>query len=158
MKKIFGWLLIVTLVFSACAKDGKDGKDVVLIVRDFNVPSQTNKWTIVEDGLMGYIHECSVFIREITGDVFDNGAVMCYLVQFIEIGNEQVPIQTPLPYSLPRWDLLYDEEADEDFWYNYSENYTFEVSPGHINFIIKTSDTFGSLGPLDCTFRVVIMR
>ena len=160
MKKFFGWILIVMLVFSACAKDGRDGKDAILIVRDFNVPSQTNKWVSGYDNLMGDFLECTILVNEITGDVFDNGAVLVYLVQYIEIGNELIPIQTPLPYTLARWALYYcDDVDDESCWIDYTENYTFEVSPRHINFIVKTSDAgFPIHEPINCTFRVVIMR
>ena len=158
MKKLLKLMLIAMFMFSACGKDGKDGKDTVLIVLDFHVPSSTTKWESAIDDLMGDFFECRVSVREITGDVFDNGVVLCYLVQYIEYGNTVTPIQTPLPYTYSRWEHLYDEEYEEYHWYNYSENYTFEVSPGYINFIVKSSDLGLSEGTLSCTFRVVIMR
>jgi len=150
MKKFFGWMLVVMLVISAC---GKDGKDTVFLVLDIDVPSHTNSWRMVRDEITEdfLFFECRVPVREITGDIFDNGAVLCYLVEYVGYGNTTIPIQSPLPYTLFRVDY-------EDNEYYFSENYTFEVSPGYINFVVKVSDFWDGEYPLNCTFRVVIMR
>ena len=149
MKKFLRLMLIAMLVFSACGKDGKDGRDTVFVVRDFHVPSQTNNWQITNDDLMGSFFECRVLVEEITGDVFDNGAIICYLLQNVNYGASTSVVYTPLPFTF----------FGEDEGYLYSENYTFEVSPRYINFIVKVSDfDTGAQLPLDCTFRVVIMR
>jgi hypothetical protein len=74
---------------------------------------------------------------------------MCYLIQTIPIGGKDTDIQTLLPYT------FYGETDDGSL---YSENYTFEIRPGYINFVVKISDFNTEFQqPLDCIFRVVLM-
>ena len=151
MKKLLGCMLIVVLLCSSCVKNGKDGNDTVFMVLDFDIPSinNNNKWNPVFDDVMGNFFESRVSIRELTGDIFDNGAVLCYLLQNVNYGARTTVIQTPLPYTF----------FGEFGGFLYSENYTFELSPGSINFIVKISDfDIETQMPLDCTFRVVLMR
>ena len=143
MNKLIGWMLAVMLMFTACSgKDGKDG-ELNIFVYDFSVES--DHWVPVHDSyLMGDIFEYGFNFPQLTAPIFDNGLVMCYLVQ--NFGGSI--IQTPLPYT-------FYGELDEVL---YSENYTFEISPGHINFIVKVSDFNTEVQqPLNCIFRVVLM-
>ena len=146
MKKLLGWMLIVALLFTACegkvGPPGKDGKNIEFVVCDFVV--QSENWVPVNDELMGNLFEYGFNFPQLTGYIFDEGAVVCYLVQDLGGGI----IQTPLPYT------FYGELDDV----LYSENYTYEISPGHINFIVKISDFDTEVQqPLSCTFRVVLM-
>ena len=151
MKKLFKWSLVLVLVFSACKKD--EGQ-IEVFVRDFSVLSRN--WEVVYDDLMGTFFQCEFVFPEITGPVLANGAVNCYLKQNV---NNSI-IQTPLPYTFFGEDLIFFEDEEYDIYdlYHYSENYTFEVRPGFINFIVKISDfDVESQLPLPCEFRVVLI-
>ena len=158
MKKLLGCLLLVTMVMSACegpmgppgrdgldGRNGKDGKDAVStqwFIQDCVIFSED--WKPVTDDLMGDIFEYGFNIPKLSTLVFEEGAVVCYLLQ--KVGKSD--IQTPLPYT------FYGRDGD----YFYSENYTCEVRPGYINFIVKVSDFNTKIQqPLDCKFRVVLM-
>ena len=159
MKKLFGCLVIVILGFSACegpmgpmGPQGRDGRD--------GINGESTQWEIIDcdilsehwipayDDLMGDFFEYEFRIPELTKFIFDAGAVVCYLVQNINAGGRNTVIQTPLPYT-------YYGEYRGSF---YSENYTYEMRPGYINFIVKVSDFDTQVQqPLNCTFRVVMM-
>ena len=150
--RLFLWMLIVTLAFTACegkvgppgrnGRDGIDGESTQWFIQDFEIKSE--HWRPVTDDLIGNIFEYGFNFSKLTGFVFDAGAVVCHLVQSV---NNQVNY-TPLPYT-------FYGEAGGEF---YSENYTYEVRPGYINFIVKVSDFATDVQqPLPCTFRVVLM-
>ena len=156
MKKLLGCLLVVMMCFAACqgpigpmgppGKNGIDGESTQWFVKDFQVLSE--HWVAVYDDLMGDIFEYEFRISELTGFVFDEGAVVCYLVQNINYGGKATVVQSPLPYTF----------FGEYHGKLYSENYTYEIRPGYINFIVKISDfDTQAQQPLDCTFRVVLM-
>lgn len=122
--------------------DGQDGESANWFIMDFEVLSE--HWTPVFDDLIGDIFIFEFPITELTGFVFDYGAVVCHLIQ--NVNNE--PVQTPLPYTF----------YGEDDGYFYSENYSYEIRPGFITFIVKISDFNTQVKqPLKCTFRVVLM-
>ena len=172
-KKFLGFLLMVMIGFAACegpmgpegpagvdgidgrngedgtngrnGRDGTDGKDGVstnwYIV---NCIVSTNHWRPVSDDLMGNIFEYEFQIPELTKFIFDEGTVVCHLIQYL---NSE-PFQTPLPYTF----------YGDDNGYFYSENYTYEIRPGFINFIVKISDfNTQAQQPLSCTFRITMM-
>jgi len=150
MKKLLGCLVMVVMWFSACEGPmgpmGPAGRDANMKVCDFEVLSE--HWIPVHDDMMGNIFEYEFRIPELTGYVFDEGGVVCYLVQYLNIGGKNTPVQTPLPYTF----------FGEYDGFLYSENYTYEIRPGYINFIVKVSDFDTEFQkPLPCTFRVVLM-
>ena len=149
-KKLLGCLLIVMMWITACegpmgpaGRDGRDGIGTNWFVEDFEVLSE--HWIPVYDPVMdGDIFEYSFNFPKLSKIIFEEGAVICYLVQNI---NKNV-IQTPLPYTF----------FGEYQGILYSENYTYEISPGYINFIVKISDfDTQTQPPLRCIFRVVLM-
>ena len=152
MKKFLGCLLIIMMVLSACegpagpmGPPGKDA-DAGMLVFECNVLSE--HWKPAFDDLMGDFFEYEFRIRELTGYIFDEGAVFCYLVQNIDDGKRVTVVQSPLPYTFYG---VFQGVL-------YSENYTYEIRPGYINFIVKISDfDTQAQQPLDCTFRVVMM-
>jgi len=154
MKKLFGYLILAMMLISACegpmgppgkdgldgrnGRDGKDGTSTQWFIQDCEVFSE--HWKRVTDPLMGNIFEYGFNISKLSSFVITDGAVVCYLIQ----DN----IQTPLPYTF----------FGEYNGFLYSENYTFEASPGYINFIVKVSDFDTEFQqPLKCKFRVVLM-
>jgi len=123
-------------------KNGLDAESTQWHIVDVVV----DRWYAVNDDLMGDIFESGNFkIPELTQFVYDVGAVMCYMS--IKLNNSFY--QTPLPYT------FYGMSDDGVL---YSENYTFEMTPGNINFIVKINDfDTKSQEPLICNFRVVLM-
>ena len=150
MKKLLGCLVIVMVVVAACegpvGPPGRDGIDVYMKVFDCEILSE--HWIPAYDDLMGDFFEYEFRIPALTANIFDEGAVVCYLVQYINSGGRTTVIQTPLPYTF----------YGDYYGTLYSENYTYEMRPGFINFIVKVSDFDTQLQqPLDCVFRVVMM-
>jgi len=150
MKKLLCCMLVVVLLLGGC---GKDGKDAELIVLDFIVMSnQWDEYEFKDDRYFYYFWKSpEIHVPQLTGKVFDEGAVLCYMLQnLIEGGRPQV-VQKPLPYTI---NGFYD---DNGYDVPYSENYSFQIRPGYITFIVKYSD-FGELRPPRGDFRVVILR
>ena len=155
MKRLLGFLFLVMLGFTACegpmgppGRDGRDGFNGLdglsteWEIIDFEV--FPNNWRPVPDDLMGNIFECTIQFPELTKFIFDKGAVVCHLIQNLNGAD----IQTPLPYTFfgMTGNVLY------------SENYTYEIKPGSINFIVKISDfDTQAQQPLGCIYRVVLM-
>ena len=160
MRKLFGCLLVVMMCFAACegpvgppGKDGRDGKNGADGVstewfwKDYDVLSnQWKEYTEEGDGYFYYYFEYEYSIPQLTEFVFDEGAVVCYLVQEINSNGRKTLVQRPLPYT------IYGFDNDVP----YSENYSYEIRPGYIKFIVKYSD-FDEIQPLSCTFHVVMM-
>ena len=160
MKKLTGWLLILMIGFTACegpmgpegpqgrdGKNGRDGESTQWFVNDYDVFERD--WTIINEGYVGAFFEYKINIPELTGFVFDEGAVICYLVEEVSYdGGKKSLIQSPLPYT------IYGEYYDDGF--PYSENYSYEVGPGYIRFIVKYSDFSNDIPPTR-TFHVVLM-
>ena len=145
MKKILVFFAIALMVAASIAcegKPGKDGNDAIFKILDFDVESE--EWN-EHDGIFKYDFP----MPEFSGKIFDEGAVVCYLLWF----EGSVPVQSPLPYTF----FGVDEDIDGNDYF-YSENYTFEVKPGYITFIVKISDfQTGFQQPLPCSFRVVLL-
>jgi len=185
MKNFWGFLLMLIIGFAACegpagkdgtdgrdgrdgidgrdgrngrdGRDGKDGRDGndghdgkdgdgshSFIIKEFFV--HENSWIPDYDVLMDNFFFYGFEINELTPRIYNNGAVVCYLVQEFDFGV----VQTPLPYT------FYGSEDNGTYFY--SENYTYEISPGHITFIVKISDfNTEAQQPLSCNFRVVLL-
>jgi len=156
MKKVLVSVLVAMMAFAAC--EGPMGP--IGPVGPTGLPGESTQWKIIEcdilsehwvpafDDLMGPYFEFEFKIPELTKFVFEQGAVVCYRIQNINYGGRNIVVQTPLPYT------FYGEENG----FYYSENYTYEISVGYINFIVKVSDFDTSAQqPLDSTFRVVLM-
>ena len=161
MKRLLGFLFLVMLGFTACEGpmgppgrdgadgrngrdgwDGLDGESTQWKIIEFDVLPEY--WSRVTDDLMGNIFECGFQFPELSKFIFDKGAVVCHLIQYLNGAY----IQTPLPYT-------YFGETNNVL---YSENYTYEIKPGSINFIVKISDfDTQAQSPLGCIFRVVLM-
>jgi len=157
MKKLFGFLIIVTFAFVACegpagppgrdGRDGRDGESTQWFAGDFIVYSQD--WTFVEDHDNDwYFFECEIRFPELTEFIFMEGAVIGYLVQNVRYGTgPTIRIHSLLPHT------VYGEFEG----FPYSENYSFEIRPGFINFIVKYSDWEPELLPPTRQFRIVMM-
>ena len=154
MKKVLGWLLAIMTGITACEGPmwpmgppgpSGDGYETQWFIRDYDILS--HQWELVFDQNMGSLFQFEIPVPEITKFVFDEGAVLCYLVQEISSGGRTSLVQSPLPYT-------FYGEIDGFF---YSENYTFEVRTGYINFIVKYSDFDTEIKPLSCTFHVVLI-
>ena len=157
MKRLLGCLLLIMIAMSACegpagpmgppGMDGFDGESTQWYITYCEIDPRD--WNFVNDDLMGDFFEYTFDIAEITPFVFQKGAVVCYLEQNVTYQGEPTrAIQTPLPYT-----FYGDYEG-----VLYSENYTYEVRPGYINFIVKISDfNTEEQQPLPCKFRVVLM-
>ena len=157
MKKILGCFLTGIMALAACqgpmgppgrnGRDGIDGESTQWKIIDCEILSA--HWTPAFDDLMLDFFQYEFRIPELSTFVFEEGAVVCYLVQNVDYGGRNTTIQTPLPYT------FYGEANNGDL---YSENYTYEIRPGYINFIVKISDfDTGAQQPLGCQFRVVLM-
>ena len=156
MKKLIGCLLVVMMGFAACegpvgppgrdGMDGLDGESTQWAYVDCEILSE--HWESAYDDLMGSFFQYEFSIPKLTSFVFEKGAVVCYLVQKVNYGGRTTIVQTPLPYT------FYGDSQG----FLYSENYTYEIRQGYINFIVKISDfDTQAQQPLDCTFRVVMM-
>jgi len=161
MKNLFGCMLVVIIMFTACegpaGPPGKNGKDGLAdwFVGDFVVKSED--WKMYDDEEW-YFFEYEFTLPELTKFVFELGAVMCYLVQDVSYdgGKTEYRYHSLLPYTVYGEDSFIDENNDE-FWYPYSENYSFEYRQGNINFVVKYSDWVPNLKPPTRQFHVVIM-
>ena len=152
MKKLFGHILILMMGFAACqgpmGPAGPPGRDGAADwwVGDFVVLH--NDWKMVDDDDW-YLFEYRFSFPELSNFVFNDGAVIGYLVQHIRYGGGS-PVRTHclLPYT------VYGEDDDG---YPYSENYSCELRPGYINFTVKYSDYVPHIKPPDRTFRIVLI-
>jgi len=152
MKKLFGILAIAVIGLAACegpmGPPGKDAESTQWFVRDYNVLSdQWSERTEEGDGYFFYYFERDVAIPQLNEFVFDKGFVGVYLKMNVRRDGRNIHVQRPLPYTI----YGIDEHGNP-----YSENYSFEIRPGAIRFIVKYSD-FDEIQPLSCTFHVVMM-
>jgi hypothetical protein len=163
MKKLIGLLLVVMMGVVACegpmgregqrgrdGKDGKDGESTQWWVGDFTV--LTNDWVRLNDDDW-YFFEYEFSFPELSNFVFTDGAVIGYLVQNVSYnGGPATRVHNLLPYT------VYGEYLENGYVVSYSENYSFEVRPKYINFIVKFSDDVApNYRPDSRTFRVVLM-
>jgi hypothetical protein len=160
MKKLLGWLLVVMLGISACegpigppgrdGRDGRNGKDAESTqwyIEDLEVRSQD--WNFVNDEMDGnqwYLFEYEFSLPELDQFVFMQGAVSCYLVHNVNYGGNSIRVHSLLPFT------VYGEED-----YPFSENYSCELRPGYINFVVKYSDWSPDILPPTRKFHVVLM-
>ena len=155
MKKLTGWLLLIIMGITACegpmgpmGPEGRPGESTQWFVEDYDV--LFNQWKPASeegDGYFFHYFEYEVAVPKLTDFVFDLGFVGCYLYQEINYEGKWTEVQRPLPFTIYGFD---DDDSP------YSENYSFEVRPGYIKFIVKYSD-FSDFPPLSCTFHVVMM-
>jgi len=159
MKKVLWSVLALMMALAACegpmgpvgppgpmGPTGKTGESTQWKIYECDILSE--HWVPAFDDLMGPYFEFEFPIPELTKFVFEEGAVVCYRIQNVNYGGRNILVQTPLPYTF---------YGDDDGYY-YSENYTYEIRTGYINFIVKVSDFDTSAQqPLDSTFRVVLM-
>ena len=158
MKKLFGFLVVALIGFTACegpmgppGPRGDKGDDAIgWFAEDYDVFA--NQWranTEEDDRNFFRYFEYEVRFSELTEFVFNEGFVGCYLVQeVVNVENgKRTLVQKPLPYTVYGFD---DEGAP------YSENYSFETRAGYVNFIVKYSD-FSNIQPPTCTFHVVMI-
>jgi len=153
--RLLGLLLTVAMLFAACegqpglpGRNGEDGESTQWFVQDYDVLS--SQWRPAEESGDGYYFKCfeyEVRVPQLTEFVFDKGYVGCYLVwDIIREDGKKYTYQRPLPYTI----------YGIDNGFAYSENYSFEIRPQYVKFIVKYSD-FGDIEPLSCIFTVRMM-
>lgn len=112
-----------------------------------NIPVDSRDWKIMQDedgSNPRFFYEIEV--PEIDEFIYTDGLVSAYL--YTNVGIET---QTPLPYELHR------EEIIDGKVITWSENTTFDYSPGSIAFYVTYSDFFVEQNPPTMEFRVALM-
>jgi len=152
MKKLFGFLIIVTFAFVACegpagppgrdGRDGIDGYSTGWFAVDVEI--KHDHWRRVEENGM-YFFENEVPFPEVDEFIFMEGAVIGYFVH--NVNNRLV--HSLMPHTLYGFD-----------GHEYSETYSLEIRPGFINFVVRYSDGFGFYDmptPPTRLFRIVLI-
>ena len=158
MKKLVIFLIVAMLGLTACegpagppGPPGKNGEATRWHIQEFEVLSED--WIFIEDYENDwYFFQYEFKFTALTPFIFNEGAVIGYLVHNVRYeGGQTERIQSLLPYT------KYSEFEDNGWWHPYSENYSFEIRPGFINFIVKYSDWDPEGLPPTRRFRVVMM-
>lgn len=158
MKRIFGFLLLIMMVISACqgpagpvGPPGRDGLDGVGEVTYWKIKEFTiarNSWDLI--GIPGEIGSYFYYVAdvpELTNAIFEDGAIICYYLYMDDFGDN---VQTPLPYT------YYDIMVNGGVEYPFSVQYSYDVTPGSIAFKVVFSDfyTADNKPPATCTFKL----
>ena len=175
MKNLFGKILIVMLVISACegpmgpaGRDGIDGEVTYWEIIDFTV-RRTGDFSWMQIGEDDEIGSYLYFVLEderITQQIFDEGLVICYYRYMDEFGYN---VQTPLPFTI--YDIVVDEGGEgEDYYYfeyPYSVQFSYDVEPGEgstpgsiaIKVVISNFFTnhYWNIMPPACRFRLHLL-
>lgn len=156
MKKLLS-LLLLTALFISCrgpmgpsgpmGPEGPQGQGT-----DWKVVWVTvNKadWQLIgQPGALGSYYRCVVAAPEITDFVYEQGAVIGYMVMNYGQTDE---VQTPLNIGLPRGETGTNGEA---LWTDF---YSFDFTPGSIAFYYEPSDFATQIVPEIADFRIVVM-
>ena len=153
MKKIF-FVIIACILLISCDKegpqgrsgrDGRDGRDGIEGVQITTIYHKVypNEWNVAGTyGNQGYYCYSEVFIKEITEDVINYGAVLVYVI-FDDFDNQ-------LPYL----------QHLSDNGYLWTRVIRYDLQPGIIGFIVEDSDFLMQLPPFKndvIQFKVVII-
>ena len=162
MKNLFGKILIVMLVISACegpmgpaGRDGIDGEVTYWKIIDFRV--RRDQWLQIGDNdeigsyLYFYLED-----DQISQEIYDNGLVLCYYKFTDEFGLD---VQSPLPFTVYDIDV---EVFEEDIYeYPYSIHFSYDVTPGSIAIKVVISNFFTNaywhVMPTACDFRLHLL-
>ncbi len=90
------------------------------------------------------IYYCDVQIKELTQQIYDEGMIATYFVHYVN----DIKVDSPLPFDY--FDM-------DNTGYQWTYQYTCEISPGWITFVFKDSSFFEE-NPPACTFVVKMMR
>ncbi|WP_455587149.1 hypothetical protein [Bacteroides sp.] len=147
MKKILFFLLLA-VVFGACDNDtdsnwnGRPGwNDDTQNWDTYTIT--VDKWERIGGANTDNSYfRCIVEDKYLDQNIFENGSVMVYLIQY----DGQTPVKTPLPYVM--------HYADGDnLW---TETYSYDYSVGSFAFYVTSSDFYTEDFPAPCQFRVVM--
>jgi len=146
MKKVLktGLLLSLFALFTAsCVEEHYTNTDVWTFFQEYEVGTRNSKlqWSYDE---IDDLFFCTVYIDKLTNQVYREGILAGYFVDFID-GRK---VNSPLPYS----QFFVDKGG-----YQWSYQYTCEFSPGRVTFIFRDSD-YAVDTPPGCTFLVKMMR
>ena len=155
MKKIIG-LLMLLVAFTACegpmGSEGPMGPEgpagsgdgVVEGWKNITFTVKSEDWQLINnmDGDPYYMYEFQW--DELTDYVYEEGIVLGYL--FTQVGG--IETMTPLPYVLHR------QDAKGNQW---TETYTYDVSPGYVAFYATYNDFKVQEKPATMDFRVSIL-
>jgi hypothetical protein len=150
MKKFLLIFTAVLLLFASCegpaGPKGEPGEGTYWFVKTYTI--DTRQWQLINGvDRIGSFYQAEVTIPELTGDLYENGLVSCYLFQTVN----GVEVQTPLPYNIP-WGEI-DNTGKETLW---TEFYFYDFAPRSIMFYVYYSDFYTNNTPPTASFRVVL--
>ena len=162
MKRVLGCLLMMVLGFTACEGpmgppgiDGTNAEPTQWWIKDITVAKSS--WQLVggaPDDIGSYFR-CVINVPEITKDIYNDGAIICYYLYKDEFGDD---VQTVLPYTYYDISIRQNIYGDNDE-FPYSVQFSFDTTPGSIAFKLVFSDfytkDFGP--PPTCKFKLVLI-
>ena len=148
MRKILLFLLLATLL-SACDNDSdsnwnnRPGWEDNQNWEVYTITINAKDWQLVGDvNGDNSFYRCIVDDRYLDQNIFDNGSVMVYLIQY----DGNTPVQTPLPY------IMHYADGD-NLW---TETFSYDYILGSLAFYVTYSDFFTENKPGTCQFKVVM--
>ena len=154
MKKILFLFSAVIMLLASCegpaGRDGLDGRDgyaTEWVIKTYTINS--NQWQLVNgvDQLNSF-YQAEVRIPELDVDIYEDGAVLCYMFQDVN-GDE---VQTMLPFTIPRG--VDNGNGTEDLW---TETYACDFTVGSIMFYVNYSDFYTNNRPPTTSFKVALI-
>ena len=154
MKKILFLLSAAIILFASCegpaGRDGLNGLDgyaTEWVIKTYTINS--NQWELVNgvDQLNSY-YRAEVRIPELDIDIYEEGAVLCYMYQTVN-GKEA---KTPMPFTIPKGEG--HDNGTEDLW---TETYAYDFNVGSIRFYVNYSDFYTNNRPSTTSFQVVLL-
>lgn len=152
MKKIL-FLLLLTIVLGSCDSDtdsswnNRPGSGETQNWDTYTISIKKSDWKLVsstnEDNPY---YRCIVDDKYLDKNIFDNGSVMVYLIQY----DGNTPVQTPLPY------VMHYEGADTEGKFFWTETFSYDYSVGSFAFYVTYSDFVVTNSPGACEFKVVM--
>ena len=144
--------MIGSMAFVGCAGPrGDPGEDGYMDIRNLTLTVYEKEWQLSGNvNYFGSYYYCEFRVGDITNYVYENGMITGNIFITERIGNSNVEVQKPLPYT------VYNGTSDGTNEVLWSERYSYEIRPGYITFMVYYSYFYTDTLPPTSDFTLTI--